>query len=63
MMKIPYSCEQLMEAQKEVVRANKLESLLPASDRVLRLGKDGRVAARRRRACRHRRLALGRLPR
>ena len=26
MMKIPYSCEQLMEAQKEVVRANKLES-------------------------------------
>ena len=26
MMKIPYSIEQLMEAQKEVVRANKLES-------------------------------------
>ena len=26
MMKIPYSCEELMEAQKEVVRANKLES-------------------------------------
>ncbi len=26
MMKIPYSLEQLMEAQKEVVRANKLES-------------------------------------
>ena len=44
LMKIPYTRERLMEAQREVVRANGHEGLLRPPDRVLRLREDGRLA-------------------
>ena len=41
MMDIPYSCEELVEAAKETVRANGIDVLLRAPDRVPRLRRDG----------------------
>ena len=53
---------EIMEAQREVVRANDLESCYLRPAGVLWLGKDGRLAQGGEGAYRHRRLALGRLP-
>ena len=63
MMKIPYTARRLMAAQKEVVRANKLEScyIRPIAfygSEKMGVSPEGREGARR-----DRRLAVGRLPR
>ena len=62
-MKIPFSFEEVFEAQRTVVRENKLESLLPAAAHLDRLREARRLAQGQHRAPDGRRLALGRLPR
>ena len=62
-MPMPWDKETLMEAQKEVVRANKLESCYLRPIAFYGSEKMGVSPARRQDARRHRRLALGRLPR
>ena len=63
MMEIPYTREQLMEAQREVVRANKLEACYLRPIAFYGSEKMGVSPVGAQGARRHRRLALGRLPR
>ena len=62
-MKIPFSFDEVVEAQRTVVRENKLESLLPAAADLDRLREARRLAQGQHRAPDGRGLALGRLPR